>query len=132
MDDEEYQYYPEYEDNTDSITEAINEAIYSDDIEKAKYILCLDNFTNVSKNERESGLFISAYVALIHNNRAQNILKYLLLEYDASENISIDKIYDEQHKLFVKKFLNSKILNDDLKIELNQNEKEKLNKKIKV
>src|SRR5579875_1383303 len=90
--------------NTDhSIDEMIDEAIYFDDIERAKYLLCAGNFADVSQENREKWLFRQSYLAANNRNKGHNVLKYIIFDYNINENNSLDLITNENDKLIIQK-----------------------------
>jgi hypothetical protein len=78
-----------YEDDNNSIDEIINEAIYENSIDKAKLILCSDEFSHVSLKEREWSLFLSAHIAVKHSQKGEKVLKYIIFDYKINEDNSI-------------------------------------------
>jgi hypothetical protein len=121
-----------YEDDNNSIDEIINEAIYENSIDKAKLILCSDEFSHVSLKEREWSLFLSAHIAVKHSQKGEKVLKYIIFDYKINEDNSINKFINlsDDSSLALKKMFESRKLNENLQFNLELNELPKKSLKV--
>jgi hypothetical protein len=121
-----------YEDDNNSIDEIINEAIYENSIDKAKLILCSDEFSHVSLKEREWSLFLSAHIAVKHSQKGEKVLEYIIFDYKINEDNSINKFtnFSDDSSLALKKMFESRKLNENLQFNLELNELPKKSLKV--
>lgn len=111
------------------IYEAINEAAYANDVEEAKRILCLKQFPGISKEERESCLFSESYIAFKNYKKGEDILKYLIFDYNIAEDNSINK-FEFNSEPTIRQMFETRKLQHELTCELNLNDN--ASKKVKV
>lgn len=112
-----------YEDDNNSIDDAIDEAIYANNIDMAKIILCSDDFSHISLEDKEWALFLSAHIGVKHNGRGENILKYLIFDYKINEENSLNKFtHLDDSCLTLKRMFESRKLQEEINCELNSNE----------
>lgn len=102
------------------------QACGSNNLEEIKRILSYDSYPELTQEEKEKHLFMSANISFYYSQLGMDILSYLVLEYGIKEDPSIGLyIKQEIEELFWKRKLN-----EDLEKELGDNNKS--SKKLKV
>lgn len=118
----------------ENVVHIVQHAIHSNNMDLVKNMLLLDNFHDVPKEQREGYAFSTSYFAFTEYGY-DNVIKYLIFDYNISEANSIAVLSQMDIGLnidpIIKQMFESNKLNYELNFELEKN-KENLEKKLKV
>lgn len=111
------------------IHQEVGIAIDANNIEMIKDILINKKYSPLDQNEKERQVFMAVEISFKHEGISEDILKFIIFDYNISEDNSI-KIISANTNEYIKNLFEIRKLNSNLSAELSSNKER--NKKLKA